>query len=250
MREIIKNLQKVHVKEFLDQEDDLVTFRQEYKFIVPLEYLNDILDSLKEDFFYSHFDHGFVYKYHNTYFDTKNYTFFNLHRQGKYNRIKIRIREYKNGVQNKYLECKRKIKGVKITKERAQIDLSINDIGNCDEKFLDSNLQKYQVKQENLVNITETFYNRVNLISTDRKKRITLDFDIHAKNNNSNDIKIIPGYFILELKSRDFPKKIIKLLHKEYKLREENFSKYCVSLCLLNQNLKKNRWKRILKKYC
>jgi len=237
----------LHLEKILQKKDELFSTRKEFKFIIPLDKLSPVINFLQQDFFCSHFGEDFIFKYHNIYFDSSDFKFFRLHSQGKYNRIKIRTREYKNGAINKFLECKRKVKGAKIKKERQRI---ISD--NLDLipsfPFIKKELKKYNLKPSDLKNKTEISYDRINFVSKDFKKRVTLDFDIWAQ-KNSKKVPIAANFFILEVKSEKFPKKIVQFLLRNYKIKEEKFSKYCVSLCVLEKNLKRNKWKTILKKY-
>ena len=249
MQKAIKGLRSVHIKNVLRKEDDLFLSRQDHKFVVPKKHIRNILKFLKTDFSYIHFGNGFICKYHNIYFDTDDYKFFNLHRQGKYNRIKIRTREYKNGIQNKFLEFKKKVRGIKTEKKRIQLDANFSSPKLLNQSFVTENLKKYKLQAGDLKKETEIFYKRISLIAKDLQSRITIDFDICVCNKKSDLIKIMPEYFILEVKSKKYPKSISQFLRKEYKIREESFSKYCIALCLLEDKLKKNKWKTLLKKY-
>lgn len=111
------------------------------------------------------------------------------------------------------------------------------------------NLREYGLSPSDLTKKTEITYNRINFIEEEANIRVTIDFDITVHGNSGKMCKIIPNFFILEIKSNKYPNKIIKGINKNFHIRETNFSKYCVSLCKIENGLKTNKWKQIIKKY-
>jgi len=245
----VNKLEAISLETFLKKDDPLALSRREYKFIVPREFLEDVLDFLKTDFLSTQTDGNRIFQYSNTYFDTKDYRFFNWHRQEKYNRIKVRIREYQGGNHKKFLECKEKIKGVQSLKHRFSFTPESNTSDLIKKEPIADKLRQYKVDADELINQTSTSYSRLSLIGKKNKMRATIDFDIFAENKASSPVQILPNHFILEIKSKTFPKTIADFLKKKYKIQESGFSKYCISLCHLEKGLKKNKWKQILKKY-
>lgn len=243
-RAAVKNLQTLDLEDFFKKRDPLTSSRKEYKFIVPIEKLPEILEFLKEDFLAVTDKNNFIHKYLTFYYDTDDYKFYNLHRQGKYNRIKIRVREYQTLTYNSFLECKRKIKGKKTKKYRMEITNKDKDFLN--QNFIKKNLARHGLTKDDLKNTLQIAYERIFLLAKDLKKRLSIDFNVRAK-NDSKKLNVMPKYAILEIKSRTVPKKIITYLKREHKVRQSGFSKYCIGLCLLNKDLKSNKWKQALK---
>ncbi|MBN2087936.1 polyphosphate polymerase domain-containing protein [Candidatus Peregrinibacteria bacterium] len=249
MQKIVKNIDGLDFVGIQKGTDSLFLSRKDYKFVLPVEKMEDVISYLKTDFFCNEFEEECVFQYHNIYFDTNDFKFFNQHRQGKYNRIKIRIRNYKNGKQNSFFECKRKVNGENTKKERVKIDA-----GQSHENTLRSNialkhLDRYNLNSTELSQKTHITYNRISFVSKLSDIRISIDFDLCAKLGEGENKEIIPGFFILEVKSSKYPGKIISTLIRNFKTRKVSFSKYCVSLCKLNRELKQNNWKQVLKKY-
>jgi len=250
MQRILNKITGLEFKGSDHTEDLLFLSRQDYKFLVPMNCLEDLLHFLKVDFFCNQFEEECIFHYHNIYFDTQDYKFFNLHRQGKYNRIKVRIRNYKNGKIGRYLECKSKYRGTFTIKQRQRLKGKSDNIHQLKSNILTENLKRYNLTAKDLVNKVETSYNRIRLTAKGGDTRISIDFDLEAGLNDQKMQHITPNHLILEVKSNKFPKKIIRFLKSELGIRETNFSKYCVSLCKLNDTLKHNKWKQILKHYC
>jgi len=206
------------------------------------------MDTLGERYFYGIKENQPVQEYRNVYFDTKDYMFFNLHRKGKYNRLKIRIRQYQNEVPMTFIECKQKVKGRHTRKERKPIPKI--DSQAMREWFLQKHLRKYELTPEDLERQTEISYQRISLIAKDLMSRATIDFQIKAQNQNQCQIELIPDHCIFEIKQRGYPKEMIKILQSNFRLRQTPFSKYCVALCMLDSSVKDNKWRRFIKRYC
>ncbi|MBI4235484.1 VTC domain-containing protein [Candidatus Peregrinibacteria bacterium] len=242
---LVKNLQTLALQDFFKKRDPLSSSRKEYKFLIPMETLPEIIKFLKKDFLAITDKSNYIHKYLTFYYDTPDYKFFHLHRQGKYNRIKIRIREYQTLMCNSFIECKRKIKGKKTKKYRVKITNQDKDVLN--QNFIKKNLARHNLTKDNLKNTLQIGYSRIFLLAKDFSKRLSLDFNLKARNEKNEKINIMPKHVILEIKAKTVPKKIITYLKREHKIRQSGFSKYCIGLCLLNKELKSNKWKQVLK---
>jgi hypothetical protein len=233
----VKHLQ---LSDYLKRKDQLFDKRQEYKFLVPIKHLNELVDYLSKDFFLVKRGESSSSLYSTRYFDTENFHFFNQHRKGKYNRLKVRMRSY---VDNEaFLECKRKVKGLIVKKRR-------ENLKKLEGHFLHEELEKEGKSLEDLVNRVDISYLRIFFVSKDYKRRVTIDYDIRYEHQNQKGI-LTKDYVILEVKQQGYPKDLAKFLVKNFKVREGNFSKYCLTVCKVKPDLKINKWKQILKNYC
>ncbi|MBT3864533.1 VTC domain-containing protein [Candidatus Peregrinibacteria bacterium] len=244
---IFGKMESIPIEEVLKFKDPLAKFRREYKFLIPRRILGEVLGYLADDFYYSRSGENSVCHYKSVYYDTDDYKFFRQHRQGKFNRIKVRTREYGNRISSTFVECKMKVRGMRTQKDRSPIDTFA---GVLDKDFIHDKLSSYGLTVDDLTKETIIRYNRIFLISKDFKRRVTLDFDIYAKNKGGGEVEIVPEYCVLEVKDHRYPKEVGAFLKRTYGIRRTGFSKYCVSLCVLNDSLKRNKWKQILKKYC
>jgi hypothetical protein len=250
IEEALNKLDKINIKDLIARKDPLSKARKEYKFLVPLKTLPEILAELKEDFFCSTHDEGDFFSYASTYFDTEDLSFFNTHRRSKPNRIKVRIREYKSGVRNAFVECKKKRKGIYSEKDRKKIgeNPTINWTREVlGEDCIVGNLECHSLRHEDLEQTMHIEYKRIFLIAKDFTQRVTIDFEINCTGKEDKSAKIIPEYCVFEVKEEGIPKKIMQNLRRKYKIRQQGFSKYCVAMCTLNSEVKKNRWKQTLK---
>jgi len=228
--------------------NDLDFFREDFKFIIPCHEIDLVFDFLKSEFLCAQdigeTDEDRLFHYKNIYLDTSDYLFFNKHRQGKYNRIKLRTRSYENGHGLTFAECKKKIKDLRTRKKRIQINddssLTVSD-------FFDGFLKEYGLSVADLTRKTNIDYSRVHLLSRDTQTRITIDTNIRSSFADGNEVAILPHHYILEVKSNTSPRGLIKFLQSQLGIRETAFSKYCVSLCILEPSVRSNKWKQILK---
>jgi hypothetical protein len=247
IEEIFQNFEKIHISEMIRNKDPLMKKRREFKFLVKREFVPKIAEFLSQNFTLSTHSDGILFSYKNDYFDTDDYVFFNKHRCGKPNRLKVRVRKYESGDKKNFMEFKQKIKGVFTEKERFEISEKTEEILIFDNEKTLKILEKFRIKKEEISRKITTTYKRIFLVSKDLKTRITFDLDLSAQFKNGKKVELFQEYFIMEIKDLNTPKNIMQFLKKNFKIRQTNFSKYCISLCALNQDFKSNKWKQILK---
>lgn len=244
---LFQEIESVPIETIFAQRDPLLTSRQDYKFLVPLEQLPALMKQLGEYYYYGVQDQRSIHEYQTTYYDTEDFYFFNQHRKGKYRRLKVRVRQYESGGGQFFVEAKQKLKGKDTRKERKPL---VDPQNALEEWFLQKYLYEHQLNPQDLTNQTHVKYKRIALVAKDFLSRASIDFDIHARLNESESVTLLPRHGVLELKSKQFPKPIVKALQTQLKIRQTPFSKYCVALCLLNQELKDNKWRRLIKNHC
>ena len=249
MYDLINHFKPLYVDRAINKADGLFNVRQEVKFLIPKRCLSMLLSFLRQGFYSRSCKDGLLFKYCNTYLDTSDLMLFHRHRQGKYNRLKVRIREYKNGIPACFIECKEKHCGIKNKKKRKVLNKGDDYLSQLKEPFLKTVLDRYSVDPNHLVPSIQIQYDRLHFISPLNQVRVTLDFNLMANLPDEKPIHFLSDFFILEIKFNKNPRDILYFLRQDFNLRPLSFSKYCVSLCYLNESLKRNRWKQIFKKY-
>lgn len=248
--DVLKTTEKVRIEELVGKKDPLSQARKEYKFLVPTKHLKEIIEKIDDEFLCTSHKEGLFFHYESTYFDTPDLLFFNNHRRGRPNRIKVRVREYKSGVKSSFIECKKKYKGTYTQKDRKKIGENPTknwDTGVLENECIVKNLKKYNLTPKDLEQSMHIKYKRIFMVAKDFSKRITIDFDIECVDKKKRTTRIIPEYCVFEVKEEGIPKQIMRILRKNYKIRRGPFSKYCISMCTLNPDVRKNRWKQTLK---
>ncbi|QQR83287.1 VTC domain-containing protein [Candidatus Peregrinibacteria bacterium] len=147
-------------------EHELNLKRREDKFCMRREQLSELIQQLGAlDFrLVVHKAEPFFY-YNNTYFDTPDHRLYRWHRQGKFNRVQVRIREYLNRDTGYYLECKLKSKGKFSRKERIRLDELSDWRLPYARNFLSTHLKGFQIDPFELVPTIQTGYRRLTWVS-------------------------------------------------------------------------------------
>lgn len=215
--------------------------RIDSKFIANKEVVQDILSTIQG---YRVLDvhNKRIFSYKNFYLDYPDYQFYLHHHNKKANRKKIRIREY---VENKQLFYEIKHKNNKGFTDKKRIKTDYLLINNLQENLhLFNNIHP---ENSNLKHSISNNYNRFNLINFDSQEKITIDSNINFEKNGHK--ATLNHLVIIEVKQKKYNPNtpLINLLSK-YNIRKTPFSKYCIGLSILDENIKKNNFKPILSK--
>ena len=183
--------------------------RKDTKFVFNQIDLPHILEKLKPFYRILEINNDRVYTYDTTYFDTDNFLFYVQHHNGSRNRFKVRFRKYSSNNKS-YFEIK-----IKNNKNRSPSQLT----------------PKLDLE-----------FSRITLTDKNFNERLTIDANLSAKNGTSN--KIFNQLIISEIKQNKYnPKSDFIRILRNLKIQEMRFSKYCMGLLHVNNNLKYNRFK-------
>ena len=97
--------------------------RIDTKYVLPVTFLEELLQTLKEEYSVLQFEGQRCRAYETTYFDTPNRAFYQTHHNGKLNRYKVRYRRYPAS-DSGFFEIKKKNNKSRTIKKR--ISLSMN----------------------------------------------------------------------------------------------------------------------------
>ena len=181
-----------------------------------------------------------ILNYQSNYFDTNRLDMYLAHHNGKMNRFKIRFREYLESG-DKFLEVKHKNNKGLTSKERIPI---VNpDLNHpVHSKFIDLNSS---YKTESLNPSLQTNYKRMTFVNKNQNKRITIDSYLNYAYANYN--LLIPGIAVAEIKNLDRnPSSRFNRILDSYGIKKCSFSKYAIGIAMLNNQIKKNRFKEKL----
>ncbi len=215
--------------------------RYDTKFVLKKSHLLDILQNLPPQYKILEIDGKRVFEYRNQYFDTDDLLLYKTHHNGKLNRYKVRYRHYVD-VDRFYFELKYKTNKRKTEKTRIQkfgFETQIN--GGADVVVND----KLPINAEDLKPKLDIYYNRITLINTVSKEKITLDYGLTFDNKLNS--KTLEELAIVEVKlDRLKPHTDFTLLLKEMGIRPMKISKYCLGIILTTPGVKYNRFKEKL----
>ena len=212
--------------------------RKDTKFVFNQIHLPLILEKLKPFYKILEINNDRVYTYDTTYFDTDDFRFYVQHHNGSRNRFKVRFRRYSSDKKS-FLEIKIKNNKDRTVKKRLKVD-EINEYLGGLEGDMVSKITGLSPSQ--LTPKLDLEFSRITLTDNNFNERLTIDANLSAKNGTSN--KLFDQLIISEIKQNKYnPKSDFIRILRNLKIQEIRFSKYCMGLLHVNNNLKHNRFK-------
>jgi hypothetical protein len=213
--------------------------RVDTKFILKESQLLEVLSKLYEDYKILEIDQERLMKYSTLYFDSENKKCFNDHHNGKLNRYKIRMRKYLVS-DICFLEIKKKNNLGITNKIRRQIkDFETNLTTESKEFITESNINNLLLEPSLYNN-----FSRMTLVNKNEPERITIDADLSF--SFRNDKKKFDKLVVVEIKQEG--KRLNTTINRALKsmsILPTNFSKYCIGISNIIDNIKSNRFKEI-----
>tara|TARA_Y100000590_G_scaffold156711_1_gene180137 strand:- start:1329 stop:2063 length:735 start_codon:yes stop_codon:yes gene_type:complete len=223
------------------QDLDSVSLLRRYdsKFTFHSMHLDILLEKLLDKYKILEIEGKRKFSYDNIYYDTKDLLFYNQHHNGTRNRYKVRTRKYLESNQlffeikiknnkNKTIKKRININNENITNNEAVTDLITNTVGHISKDLIPSLYVKFS---------------RMTFIDNDSTERLTIDTNL-AVNNTTSSSSQYEKLIICEIKQKKYnPKSSFIKIIRDLKIPEMRFSKYCIGLVNLNDNIKYNRFK-------
>ena len=217
--------------------------RTDLKFCVHRNFLPELLEPLKNDYCILEINGETIFPYDNTYFDTADDQMYINHQNGKRNRYKIRVRQYVQSEDN-FLEIKFKNNKGRTIKERITRDDFEPEFEDQELDFIEKT-SPYPASA--LYPKIMSSFNRITLADNNFTERVTID-TFPGFRNEENEITL-ENLVIIEIKQSKANKTaLITQILREKKIRKQGFSKYCIGRSLLEEKIKKNRFKPLLLK--
>jgi hypothetical protein len=220
--------------------EDLFLFdRRDFKYLFLAGDLIPILDRLKEHYYILTIEDKTFSNYRTTYFDTENLDLYMAHHNGKRNRYKVRLRNYRDS-ELAYLEVKFKSNKQRTLKKRV-LKGDAYHFTPEDYRFLKSAIP---YEPDDLSPSLMTRYNRLTLVNFDYSEKVTIDFDLQFKNLRNTEKSRIPELGIIEVKNEGERHRplLVKILNNRL-IHNKRLSKYCLGISLLDPDIKKNLYK-------
>jgi len=218
--------------------------RTDQKFIIPSTILPELVKNLKASHQVLIVNNQCNTKYTSLYLDTPDYNMYTMHHNGKEGRYKIRYRTYASSSLS-FLEVKKKFKGITIKKRLAINEAAISTQFTKEQQhFIQDLLPVANITQ--LKPSIQIEYNRITLVNTQEKERITIDTNLSFSPPTLQQSKQWDNYAILEIKQakKNTNAPLFKYAKKEG-YRPSKMSKYCTGMYQIYPNLKYNRFKEL-----
>ena len=242
--ELIRNcLQPFRKVTLADLDKVKLMNRTDLKFCLHVNQLPAILEAIQSDYSLLEIKNEIIFKYDNTYFDTTDDQMFLCHHNGRSNRFKIRVRNYVESNLN-FLEVKLKNNKGRTIKERVVKQEFRPEFTNNEIDFL-THATPFTGLQ--LLPKIGSFFKRFTMVNNDFTERVTVDICPGFKNSDKEIT--LNNLVIIEIKrDKSNDKSLITKTLREYKIRRQGFSKYCIGRSLLEEDIKKNNFKPLLLK--
>jgi len=212
--------------------------RSDEKYLCRLDQLPGILETARRDFrVFEHLGKRLL-GYETMYLDTSGREMYLMHHNGKLNRYKIRIREYR-ATHDLFFEIKFRDNHRLTTKKRIPIGPDRNYHTDEIREFMSKNTTYVP---EMLNPVLFSTFERMTLVNSDIQERITID--INPAWYFGDQRITLPNIVIMEVKStRTSTTSGFGYLLREARVPPRRLSKYCTGTALLFPEIKHNRFK-------
>jgi hypothetical protein len=212
--------------------------RIDTKFVMTSAQLLNALAAVQKDYRVLSVQGQRLNHYRTLYFDTPNFELYNLHVNGRADRYKVRSREYTD-THLSFLEVKHKTPKDRTIKDRIPTAQPVVQMNREAENWLHGVLpydsRKLQPKLWNT-------FTRITLVSKQHCERVTLDVDLTFY--AASKVVRLDGIAIAEVKmdSGNRASPFLAQMHAQ-RIHPQGFSKYCIGVSLLYEQVKKNTLK-------
>lgn len=243
--DILQALDSITSISLKEMENVKLMRRTDVKFVCRIDQLADLLRAVEPFYRVLEICDSKSQPYETQYYDTAKDKMYHMHQCGQANRYKVRFRKYMNS-KMQFLEVKNKNNKGETIKKRVKHPTVQFNMGESHSDFLQK-VTPYSADE--LFPRLNNRFTRLMLVSKVIEERITIDFDLAFLPNNHKEWTQFSSICIIEVKRNIDEKRsdIIRILNT-MKIKEMRFSKYCMGLAILDENIRQNRFKpRLLK---
>ncbi len=212
--------------------------RKDTKFVFHDSKIDYLLERLSSTYKLLQVDDMNAFTYKNTYFDTEDNLFYNQHHNKNRNRYKVRFRQY-SGTDDCYFEIKTKNNKNRTIKKRLKVEKDTENLGENEGLMIEDllNISPQLLSPKLKVNFT-----RLTFVDKHHKERLTIDTNLSVKNGVTS--KLFDQLIIAEIKQNKYKanSEFIQII-RDMKIPEMRFSKYCMGMLHVNNDIKYNRFK-------
>lgn len=235
LNELIESMESVSLEEI--EKGARLLSRVDTKYALPEHLIHVLLRRIRSDYSILDVDGVRVNSYTTLYFDTLGCDCYKQHHNGRRNRTKYRIRQYES-TGACFLEIKSKDNKGRTDKRRMAIDHIEEELSRESIGFIQSVVKT----QLDLRPRLWTRFVRITLVNLAASERATIDWAIRFRSSAS--YARLPGVAIAEVKQESPSRSsAVRRQLRNLSIRPMRVSKYCVGNCLVDQDLKQNRFK-------
>jgi hypothetical protein len=213
--------------------------RTDTKFVTNKETLARLLE-MAQGKYYAQFHFGAkIASYMTTYWDTDGHLFYLEHHNGRAPRQKVRVRTYMDS-DDTFLEVKTKNNHGRTKKKRVAVPSQEITGENGNEEFLQ---EKVHLGLADIHPTVRNQFHRITLVNYGKTERLTIDYDVHFHNFETDKDANVGPLVIIELKRDGNVYSPVLDILRQLRIKPLGFSKYCIGSVLTNKGLKQNRFK-------
>lgn len=233
----VRDIESISLAEVAEGKTRLLN-RVESKYLMTVGQCKRLIQTISDSYRVLEVRDVRVGRYETRYYDDNSFTTYIQHHNGKSNRYKLRLRHYETSGET-YLEVKRKSNKGSTEKQRMKTSWPPTEFLPEEERFLEAT---FPYDRREFRPVLKTDYERSTLVSTEFPERIT--FDTAVLFSNGKWSISYPGLVIGEVKREKGVKNSpAQRALRSMGIQERSFSKYCVGVSLLYDQLKHNRFK-------
>jgi len=181
--------------------------------------------------------------YDSIYFDTADLDMYMMHHNGRLNRTKVRSRQYVSSGDS-FLEVKRKNNHGRTKKKRVQISAVELESPFDNSEALQLVKERTGWDAASLSPSLNTSFNRITLVDSDMKERVTIDTSLVFTNMRTSSTESLSDRVIIELKQDSQSDSLLKSILLDLRILPLRVSKYCIGVALTNPTVKQNNFKQ------
>lgn len=222
--------------------------RTDTKFVTTKERLARLLELCQGHYFAQFHCGKKIANYTTTYWDTQDHLFYMEHHNGRSPRQKVRVRTYMDS-DDTFLEVKTKNNHGRTKKKRigvASQQISADEVGRMKggdivtDEFLQNMVRLGVADMHPTV---QNQFHRITLVNYGKTERLTIDYDIHFHNYETELDNNVGNLVIVELKRDGNVFSPILSLLRQLRIKPNGFSKYCIGTVMTNREIKQNNFK-------
>jgi hypothetical protein len=220
--------------------------RADLKYVLPLGTLPALIARLGPRWQVLEIDGRRAFGYQSVYFDTSDLLCYRQHLQGKRHRFKVRTRTYLDSA-DCVLEVKtRGARGATVKHRRPHPADQSHQLNDDDYRFVEEQIQPSRLEAP-LHPVFATAYHRLTLVNLSDGVRMTCDADLVLRNARTS-AEGLRDRLLVETKAASAKTALTHTFH-DLGVRPVVFSKYCVAVALLGDNVPANPWQRTLRRH-
>ncbi len=222
----------------LDIREAALQDRVDIKYVLTFAQLLEVLPALSKDYKILEVSGNRLNHYRTLYFDTPAFDLYNMHVNGRADRYKVRSREYAD-TSFSVFEVKHKTRKDRTIKERMVTEKPLVNISGTDKEWLGAVMPASSMKLEPKI---WNSFSRITLVNCNSCERVTIDLNIafssEQKAINLDHLVVIEA----KLESAGCRSPFVEMMRSKH-IHEQSFSKYCIGISMLYEQVKKNSLK-------